>query len=712
MFLPENISRAISSWKSLVKSLNDGQHDSLQPTAELYAIFRELRVSQNKQTLSVQLVRAALTALSNLRNGSVSVESAFPRTMFTDIPSVWRDHWESQDFENIFEFLKWHGAFEESIALMSYIHQSKLPRDEAPHGDCWTRIIESLIIGPEADADKKARKAWELMQKYETTPTTSTFNILFKALAPFPDSFNFIFKIYTDQMLLSDYPSNQATFCHLLEAHMAQPPSSHIIEAGNRIFEELQRYSAMSSKDSVVWTSISKWMLFRGESLRSIKHRLYEQDAATARLPDSANMSLSPSGNPQFRSLMSSTLHELVQLALRLGQAETANKIYEDFYPAMGVSPDVSTDEIRLEALLQMHNARAAKALYEDLRLEGHQLPSDAVVRLIHELTEADPPLPVEAQAVFFDLLDARQCPSEALSTAFAMVTSVLLRIGDFPRLRQTLLDRNIDRVPNWRNTLSSIALELLSNPKMIWLEQLLPVYHITQRWAAHTITLSHRHNLMHKLISHGRTDLGLELFHDMRHSDISQPTHDTYLIMLSGCAKTRDARTLEHIHNALRLDSSVEPDTSIFNALMLAYNRARLPEKALAIWEVLSQSAKLPDVETASLALHACVSLPRYGLIRAREIWTFMEDNEIHPTSSSYAALLSVFASVGKWDGILGLLERMDRRQVDAMVLGTAFNAMRRDRKPEVEAWAKANRPEVWRYLENLSEKQTWTIA
>ena len=87
------------------------------------------------------------------------------------------------------------------------------------------------------------------------------------------------------------------------------------------------------------------------------------------------------------------------------------------------------------------------------------------------------------------------------------------------------------------------------------------------------------------------------------------------------------------------------------------------------------------------------------------------MEDNEIHPTSSSYAALLSVFASVGKWDGILGLLERMDRRQVDAMVLGTAFNAMRRDRKPEVEAWAKANRPEVWRYLKSV-EKQTWTIA
>jgi pentatricopeptide repeat protein len=195
-----------------------------------------------------------------------------------------------------------------------------------------------------------------------------------------------------------------------------------------------------------------------------------------------------------------------------------------------------------------------------------------------------------------------------------------------------------------------------------------------------------------------------LELFHDMRHSDVSQPTRETYAIMLSGCAKTRDAQTLEHIHNALRLDSGIEPDSALFNSLMLAYNRSRLPDKALAIWEVLSQSSRLPDVQTASLALHACVRLPRYGLIRAREIWTYMEDNHIEPVASSYAALLSVFASVGKWDGMMGVLERMDREKVDARVLGTAYNNMRRDRKEEVELWAKTNKPAVWEYLRQLN--------
>jgi pentatricopeptide repeat protein len=79
------------------------------------------------------------------------------------------------------------------------------------------------------------------------------------------------------------------------------------------------------------------------------------------------------------------------------------------------------------------------------------------------------------------------------------------------------------------------------------------------------------------------------------------------------------------------------------------------------------------------------------------------MEDNQIEPTSSSYAALLSVFASVGKWDGMLGLLERMDREKVNARVLGVAYNCMKRDRKEEVEYWARENRPEVWTYLESI---------
>lgn len=581
--------------------------------------------------------------------------------------------------------------------------------EQHPDADCWARLIDSLSGNRNVTTLRKAKEAWRLMRHHRTKPTIVTFDALFGVLCTLPEAFDFISEVYQSQFLASQYSPSHVTLRYLLEAYMNRTPSSEVIAEGNKLFNQLLDFKSTKSHDPLFWDPVLKWMLFRGDSLGVIKHTLYEQNAALGRNlhtePDNSHGSALVRTVPddRYSSAVTSTLDHLVDVALRIDNEKAAATIYEEFFPAFDVMPTVSTDELRLETLIRTKKAEAAKSLYDDLRFQGHRLPASTVVRLIQTLASSDHRLPLEVQSVFFDLLNDQECPPETYTASFSILATLLLRIGDYPRIRQALQDRQIDRVPNWQNALSNICLEVISDPKNVWLESLLPVYHILQRWAANTISVSHRHMLMQKLISHGRTDLGLELFHDMRNSDVSQPTRDTYAIMLSGCAKTRDAQTLEHIHNALRLDSSIEPDSALFNSLMLAYSRSRLPEKALAIWEVLSESSRLPDVQTASLALAACVHLPRYGLIKARKIWTFMEDNHIEPLASSYASLLSVFASVGKWDGMMGLLERMDRDKVDARVLGTAYNSMRRDRKGEVELWAKTNKPEVWEYLQQL---------
>jgi pentatricopeptide repeat protein len=628
--------------------------------------------------------------------------------MFLDLPDVWESPWNSKDFDDIFEILRWNATFDESVAIMKIIHQRK-GLEQYPSGDCWTRVLAGLGSRREPDALQKSKDAWSLMRHYGTTPTLSTFNVLFEGLCYLPEATHFIIDTYQSQMLTSTCSPNHTTLKYLLEAYMTRRPSEDTIREGNVLFEQLLDFKSRASFEPEYWDPIVKWMLFRGDSLRLIKHTMYEQTAALGRIPrtqlgDVPEPVLARTiPDKQAAVHVTTTLNRLIDLALRIDNKAASDTIYKEFFTDLGVSHTVATDELRLEFLLQNKDAKAAKSLYDDLQFQGHGVRPATAVRLIRLLAHDDNQLNIEAQSVFFDLLDIRECPPETYSASFAILAGLLLRTGDYPRMRQTLQDRYIDRVPNWQNSLSSICLSVLSDPKTIWLEPLLPVYHIVQRWAPNTITLSHRHSLMQKLISHGRTDLGLELFHDMRHSDISQPNRDTYSLMLSGCAKTRDAQTLEHIHNALRLDSSIEPDTDLFNSLMLAYNRSRLPQKALAIWEVLSESSKIPDVETATLALDACVRLPRYGLLKAREIWTFMENNQIEPVPSSYAALLAVFASVGKWDAMVGLLERMDRQKVDARVLGTAYNCMRRDRKEEVEHWARANKPDVWKFLESV---------
>lgn len=681
---------------------------SCQASADLYESLRELRIKHKAKTLDPADVRAALYILKSISKESSYVGGVYARRMFGDLPDVWGSKWTNDDFHTVLEILRWHGTFDDLISTMKIIHHSN-QLEEFPDGDCWVKVFTILGDRKESEILRKARDAWSLMRHYGTSPTVKTFNALFTVLCPLPEATSYITEIYRQEMVTSDCAPTVVTIRSLLEAYMTQTPTPSVIEEGNTFFKELLELKPSSSFDSNFWDPIVKWMLFRGDPLRLIQHTMFEQNSALggstqARPEGSYSKSLSRRIlDPQTAPAIASTLDQLVQLAIRLDNLEAANTIYEEFFPALGASHTIVSDELKLATLIRTQDPLGAKSMYDDLLLQGHQIPPALVVQLIQLLARGGDAYTAEAQSVFFDSLDTPGIPPETLSISFATLARLLLRTGDHPKMRQTLQDRYIERVPAWRNTLSSICLDVVSDPNNVKLEPLLPVYHIVQRWAPETITLSHRHNFMQKLLSHGRTDLGLELFHDMRHSDISQPTKETYGIMLSGCAKTRDAQTLEHIHNALRLDSSIEPDAALFNSLMLAYNRSRLPEKALAIWEVLSQSSKVPDAATASLALEACARLPRYGLIRAREIWTFMEDNQIVPSSASYAALLSVFASVGKWDGMLGLLERMDKEKVNAQVLGTAYNCMRRDRKMEVEQWARTNRPEVWDFLENI---------
>ena len=701
----ENIAKAVASWKELTKSLHNPE--SYRAFTELYDLLRKLRLSHNRTTLTAADVRLALNSLRRVWLSSPALASAGPQRLFFDLPDVWRSPWTHEDYAAVFEALKVNKAVDESLATMKTIHQMT-ELEEYPDAECWTKVLESQGEQKSDEVVRMVKDTWAFMRQCDVKPNISTFNALFGLLHSYPKAFDFIVQVYQDEFIPSNLTPPPFTLRCLLESYMTQPPEPEHIVSGNEIFEQLLDLKSGAAYDPQFWEPVIKWLLYRGESLQKIKHTMYEQSAALGRSP---RKQLPTQETGLSRTYYDDTnadaithmLDQLVELALRTRNVKAAKTIYDDFFPALGVSHTATTDELQLEILIQSRDPVGAKSLYDDLRFQGHQVSATTSIRLLETLATNDTPLPLEAQAVFFDLLDSRDPSPETHAMAFEMLANLLLRIGDYPRMRQTLRDRLIDRVPNWRNTLSSISLDIISSPQSVWLEPILPVYHIVQKWAPETITLSHRHVLMEKLISHGRTDLGMELFHDMRHSDISQPTKETYALLLTGCAKTRDAQTLTHVHSALRLDSSIEPDANLLNSLMKAYNRTRLPEKAIAIWEVLSASAVLPDVETASLALDSCSRIPRYGLIRAREIWTYMEDNNIEPTSASYAALLNVFASVGKWDGMIGLLARMDKDKVNAQVLGTAYNSMRRDRKDEVEQWARENKPDVWEYLESI---------
>ena len=523
--LVANIQRAIAYWKSL-STTSALSKSSYETSADLYDVLRQLHSIQKIATLTPDDIRSTLDSMTSRGISDSITDGVYPQRMFFDLITVWSSQWKAKDYETIFEILMWNGTFEESLSTMKIIHERK-DLKQYPSADCWARLLDCLRLHPNETIVRNSKEVWHVMRQYTVEPSISTFNALFSATCPLGEAFEYVLDVYQNELLPSRHSPDHLTLRCLLEAHMTQTPTPHLIAYGNALFDQLLDLKQSKSSPGY-WNPIVKWMLFRGDSLSVIKHTLFEQSSALGRnlrprTGDAESTSLTRA-IPDYRhsDTITTTLSQLIELALRIGKFDHATTIYNDFFPTLHVAPTNQTDELMLDLLIRRNQAEQAKSLYDDLQYQGHRVPASTALRLLNALSQSDRPFPLEAQSVFFDLLDNPECVAETYAASFSILAKMFLRIEDYPRLRQTLEDRSIDRVPNWRNVLSSVCLDVLSDPRKNWLEPLLPVYHIVQRWAPNNITLSHRHALMNKLVSLGRTDLGLELFHDMRHSDVS----------------------------------------------------------------------------------------------------------------------------------------------------------------------------------------------
>lgn len=166
------------------------------------------------------------------------------------------------------------------------------------------------------------------------------------------------------------------------------------------------------------------------------------------------------------------------------------------------------------------------------------------------------------------------------------------------------------------------------------------------------------------------------EILSDMRHSSPpAPPNSNTYAQLLSYYSKVASgnaidasasqaaAKQIAHLHSLIKLDSNLDPDTALFNALMSAYSRIGAHAAAERIWDTLrangqsrrgtnvattAATAAGPKVNTrsVSIVLDACgfageqrgydvddqvasVSKAR-ALARARQIWSDLEDGSL----------------------------------------------------------------------------------
>lgn len=118
--------------------------------------------------------------------------------------------------------------------------------------------------------------------------------------------------------------------------------------------------------------------------------------------------------------------------------------------------------------------------------------------------------------------------------------------------------------------------------------------------------------------------------------------------------------KSLQLVHNMLKLDTEIEPNTRLYNGLMLAYTACGNPSRALEFWNDIVHSREGPTYNSIQIALQAC-EVASFGDESARDIWLRLTRFGIKVTKGIYAAYVGALAGQGQLKECIELVEKAE---------------------------------------------------
>ncbi|KAI2467534.1 complex I intermediate-associated protein [Annulohypoxylon bovei var. microspora] len=214
-----------------------------------------------------------------------------------------------------------------------------------------------------------------------------------------------------------------------------------------------------------------------------------------------------------------------------------------------------------------------------------------------------------------------------------------------------------------------------------------------------------YRVQIMDALFDRRRADMAAHTFGHMRAigNPRLRPTLDTYVRFFEGIGKCPDEESMRTVHNMLKMDTIIQPNTLLYNALMIAHVSCGLPYRSLDIWKEITTSPEGPSYASLEIVLRAHEITPD-GDGLADELWEKMNRMEIEIPKHVYIAYVVTMAAHSHLTKAKEFLEDMENavgKQPDPFDLGHLYNVLpSREMKGEFESWADEEYPQAWKAL------------
>lgn len=408
-------------------------------------------------------------------------------------------------------------------------------------------------------------------------------------------------------------------------------------------------------------------------------------------------------GKRRASSLMPNieTINRLVETAIAAEDPYMAERVI-NLGRERNIHPDARTLVLQIKYRLKVGDVDGALIAYKhlqskDLNMKEHVLATNELIVALCRSKRHDYETVMNVVA---DLADQR---APFFVDTVKTLCLVHLRRDEF----HDLTDLIRTHVPNFSSA------DRLSIQKAIADFCFEPQTPLAQVWDAYEILRTDfdemdretRTKFMQVCFSHGRGDLAAQIFHHMRrHSRADTiPTSHTYVTAFLECAKARDARSLEVIHNQLKLDVNIDVNTQIRNALMSAYVACEQSREAYRVWEDIVDSKEGPSFKSLHIVFRGCERMAS-GDERALEIWQRLRKNNIDIDAALWASYLAALTSNGSVQGTINTLtEGIHAGEVEAdeLIVGSMYNvAARAGKEKLVQDWASQACPMVWQSL------------
>lgn len=403
-----------------------------------------------------------------------------------------------------------------------------------------------------------------------------------------------------------------------------------------------------------------------------------------------------------------STINGLVDLAISFKDPYLAER-YISLGIRRGIQPNAETLILQLEYRADAKDLAGCQAVYEALQSEevvgnadlpainkyiralcGDMVPNyDRITTIVADLDEQKRPLEPDTVSALCMLYLPRNEIPEILD--LLQVQSYAYTIDERARIIDAFIAFILDR-----NNSTARAWDAYTVVRQIFDE----------------MSTELRTKCMNEFFARGRCDMACYAFGHMRQHDIHsrRPQVETYVQCFEGIARCEDLEYLHMVHNMMKMDSSIEPTTKLYNSLMLAYTTCGNADRALDFWDDITNSREGPSYRSLEIVFRACGRKP-FGDMQARQIWSKMRRMEIEVTSDVFASYVGALAGQGKYEEARDMIEAMETDlglKPDVLSLVTFYNAIPgQNRKDMVEEWAKERYLPVWKEVEKLGQTE-----